>query len=307
MNFKKLKNKINFFYVNNSLIFKLIVSILVLSFVFIKLDINKIVLSLKNINFFYLIPCLIILLILLVFMTLKWSIFLTKYNKTNFKKLMGIYWASDFANLFGIGTIGGETYKMFSFKEKKKALLSSLIDRTYSFIWYIFLGVSIFVVYFIMNDSFMAILLGILLFSLVVKLYIKIERLIKRKIHKRIKNKFFKKIIFESYRTKKELTKHSFYCLIIISLQVILCSLIFSVVGFEIRTIELFIFIPILAIALVLPISFQGFGIREFLFITFAKLSLISPEKALIASFLLYLVELIYRLFGVIPFLILKK
>src|SRR3989339_604901 len=111
-------------------------------------------------------------------------------------------------------------------------------------------------------------------------------------------NLLFNKIIFESQRTKKELIMHSFYCLIIILLQVIIYHLIFSAVGFEVKTIELFILIPLLTIALVLPISFQGFGIREFLFIEFAKWNLVLPEKALIASFLLYLIELIYRLFG---------
>src|SRR3989339_329769 len=146
-----------------------------------------------------------------------------------------------------------------------------------------------------------------LAFVTIVFIYATIEKWIKKKICNLIKNELFNKIIFESQRTKKELIMHSFYCLIIILLQVIIYHLIFSAVGFEVKTIELFILIPLLTIALVLPISFQGFGIREFLFIEFAKWNLVLPEKALIASFLLYLIELIYRLFGAIPFLILKK
>src|SRR3989339_179605 len=280
----KILNKIKQFWNKYNLIIKLLLSLCILYFVFVNLNISQVLSLLKEINVLFLIPCLFLAFVTLIFMVLKWNVFLKKYNKTNLKELMSIYWASDFVNLFGIGAIGSETYKMFSFKEKKKVLFSSVIDRIYSLIWYILLGCSIFTIYFLTNnEKIPTILFGILFFFSIVFIYATIEKWIKKKICNLIKNELFNKIIFESQRTKKELIMHSFYCLIIILLQVIIYHLIFSAVGFEVKTIELFILIPLLTIALVLP------------------------EKALIASFLLYLIELIYRLFGAIPFLILKK
>lgn len=291
-----------------NLIFKILISAFILYFVFAKLDFAVIINQFRNINLIYIIPCFLLALITLFFMVLKWKVFLKKYEKINLRKLIGIYWASDFVNLFGIGAVGSETYKMFSFKEKKKALFSSLIDRLNSFIWYFLLGISIIIAsFFIGNESFFPILFGFLLFFILVFLYIFVEKRIKNKFFNFIKNKFIKKIIYESQRLDIELIKHSVYCLMIILLQVTLYYLIFLSIGLKVNLVELFIFVPLLVIALVLPISFQGFGIREFLFIEFAKLNSILPEKALIASFILYLITLVYRLLGVIPFILLRK
>lgn len=288
-------------------IFKLLTTLIILSIVFTKIDLGKIVNIFLSLNFLIIIPFIAISILVLAIMTLKWKIFLKKYSNIKFKKLLPIYWASDFVNLFGLGGVGGETYKTISFKNKKQALFSSLSDKFFSIGWSVVLIIAMFLSYILFQTNLLFFSCGILFYFLLSFFFILILIISKDFLLKFIKIKLIRKVLLEIPHNKKDLFFHSFLNLFFNFLIFIKFLILFNFVGLSIPYLEMFIFIPLLRIALLLPISIQGFGVREFMFLQFSKITSLNLEKLIAISFLIYLLGLIYEIVGIIPFLILKK
>lgn len=289
------------------LVIKILISFAILYYVLSKLNIQKIIEVISRINYFYIILAGLLLLITLVLMTLKWNIFLKKYVNIKFKHLFWIYWASDFANLFGLGNIGGETYKTIMFDQKKKALFSSLVNKGYTIIWFGLYAISIFISFIIFNRILIVFISSILLFLILFFIFTLIYYPLNRGISKIIKIEVIKKILNESLIKKSDLFLHSLLCLLFVFNTTLIYSLIFYSLGLPIKIPEIAVLTTFVFIGVTLPISIQGLGVREFLFLKFAMLTNISSETVVVASLSIYLCMLIYSLFGLIPFLVLKK
>ena len=159
---------------------KLLISFSILYFIFKKLDFFKIIESLKNVNVYFLFVVLILIIISIILMSLKWNVFVRKFSNVSKKKLFFVYWAGNFMSLFNLGSVGSEVYKMISFKEKKKALTSSLIDKGYSFIWYIILFLPLILFYLLFGQlSYIIIIFSILIYFFLVLVFILIDGKIK--------------------------------------------------------------------------------------------------------------------------------
>lgn len=277
---------------------KVILSGLVLGYVFSKLDPNQFLSLFKTVNPVLLLIPLTVLISSLSFMVLKWQIFLEKYDQVAFKDLIKIYWASDFIGLFSLGSLGSEAYKAISLKNKKVAILTSLSDKAYSFIWYAMLIVILYALTSVHGPSWWNVILGSLLLFASIFLFVHIQK------------RLFSIGLFSRLHilniTNTQVYKHAGYSLLYLIFSFFVYSSIFFFLNLPIDP-RLFVLIPILTIALTLPISFQGLGVREFFLVKFAILTHISPEAALAASLLVYAVGLLYRLFGVIPFFLIKK
>ncbi len=229
-------------------------------------------------------------------MSKKWHIFLNKSNPIEFKKLLKLYWAADFVNLFFLGALGSESYKAVSHKNKKDAFLSSMIDRVFSFLWYLEAGFIAFLLYYFDFDFLFLIPLILIFVFISIQLFYLFEN-------------FFGKFSFlkQAFVSKKELFKHSIFALLYLFLVAFTYQISFLAVGIEINYFFLLLLVPVVIILTVLPISFSGLGIREFLFIQFGMLFAISIEQAVLASFILHFVGLIYRALGTIPFMQIKS
>ncbi len=289
-------------------IIKILISSLILFYVIKNLDIKKIFLSLNLISIYFFLFILIFLILSLFLMSLKWTLFLKKYKKIGLINLIKIYWASDFVNLLGLASIGGETYKTMAFKkDRKKVLFSSLLDKIYSFLWYILFAGSFFLSFFLSQNLIIIFLSGLLISFVLSTLFIFFDNSIKNFLNSIIKVPFLKLILTESKISKKDLFLHLIYSLLFILNTSLIYSFIFYTLGLPIKILEFFIFIPILMIAITLPISFQGIGVREFLFVKFAEYTSLIPEKVLLVSFVIYISALIYGVLGAIPFLLFKR
>src|SRR3989344_4152082 len=257
------------------LILKGFISGLILYSIFRKIDIQPIVSTLKTVDLTALILPFLLLFIIAGLMALKWHIFIRRFSpNTTLKNIFITYWASDFMNLLSLGSLGNETYKVLAFKNKTKAILATLADKVLSLIWYCLLVI----VFYITNQVALSIILFALAAHGLTKLF-----------------KIFPKIVREV--KESELLLHSIYSLLIIGSRFVANALVFRAVGVNFEPSQLFIFI-----AVSLPISYQGLGVREYLYLQFAYITGQEPEKVLAVSLLLYVVGLLYKVSGLIPF-----
>jgi len=289
-------------------IIKFLISGIILIYVFFNIDFKEFFLLLKNIEYFYLIPAFLLLFVSLFLMVLKWIIILKKYIVIKLKRIFLIYWSSDFINIFGLGAIGGETYKMIAFENKKKALMTSLFDKILSFYWYLALGSSFLLSYVILKNTNITfvIFLGFCIYVLI-NLITLVLNYYRKKVIKKIPIKKIRNILNKINLTSKNLIYHSLLSVLIIVNTALIYSLIFKSLSLKMMIVQLMIFIPILKIAVTLPISFEGLGVREFLFIKFASIVSINLELALLSSLIIYFLSMFYRFTGIIPFLFFNK
>lgn len=288
-------------------IFRLTVSAGLLLYLFLILDLSKAIELTKEMDLVHLIIPFFLFFITYFLTIIKWKIILAKQIPVKTKDIFWIYWTANFFRIFSLGAIGSETYKALSFNKKKTALLASLLDKILSFYWYLLLGISFLIPYFFLDNSPLILISAalILLIFTLATLFFNTNRkpLIDTVPFKKIKV-FLGKINFEN----KELSRHAAYSFLILFNSVLIYFLIFYALGVKNIFMELLIFMPILKFAIYLPISIGGLGVREYLFVQLAFFTnAMEAETALLAALMIYFLGLIYKLSGIIPFLLIKK
>jgi len=284
-------------------ILRFIFSFLILFFVLKSLELTEVLNSLLSLDIFYLFLSLLLLFFLLFLMTLKWKIFINKISNESFSSLYKIYWASDFMGLFNLGAVGSETYKMFSFNDKKKALALSLLDKIFSFLWYILLFISLIIFYLIWEEFSVEHLLGsfLLYYFCVTIVILSREKFLKLTIFGN--NRYLRSLKNLQDLSNREMILHSSLCLLSQAVAFILYSMWLFTFGIDFNLV-LFIFLPAMTTLLTLPISFQGLGVRESVLLIYANQFNYNPELVIGASFIIFIVMLIFRLIGIVPFLL---
>ncbi len=288
-------------------IIKLLVSMFIIAFLFYRLDTANILSVLNNVIIIYILAGFCLIFIALFLMTLKFRQFVKYFTNISLIQLLHIYWASDFLSLMGLGLLGSEAYKMISFKSKKEALIASLTDKAYSFIWcLVFLLAHL--ISFLLTGSYnqQSIVLSFVFFLLVILIIIFFDKKVKLILLNYINNIHLRKIIELSYIEKISLFKHSLYSLFYIHTTFFIYSIILFSVGVYPR-LELLLFIPAIIILTTLPISIQGLGVREIILVQYAMMHDLNIEIILAGSLLIFFVYMIYRLTGAIPFLLVKN
>lgn len=101
------------------LILKLLISALILWGIFSNIEFSKVLSLFSQVSVFQIIILVLLNFLSFIFMVLKWRILLIKYSSLSFKKLSSLYLASDFMNLFFLGVLGGEAYKVYYTKNRK--------------------------------------------------------------------------------------------------------------------------------------------------------------------------------------------
>lgn len=290
-----------------SFLLKLFLGLLIVYFVLQKYDLGQVFNSLSQVGLGYFIFSLIFPFLILLLMTLKFRLFIFNIAKVGFYRLVLLYWVSDSLNLLSLGSITGEVYKMFAFKEKKKALTLSLYDRFLALVWYALLAFSMLIAYVVDKQfSFLFILVSSLLFALFVFLFVKIYPFIKNILLKKIKHGVVQKIFSVSEIHKRDMYAHALLSFVFIVVMGLSYAYIFYSVGLSVSW-GLFALALMVVIFLNFPISIQGLGLREFCFVQYAIFFNLDTEKALAASFFVLMINIVYRVVGLLPFLFLRK
>lgn len=289
-------------------ILKLSVSLAILTYLYFNTDMKQVSDSFKNADYYYFFAAFVFFFTSLIITALKWKTVLDAYIPIPRKKIIFIHWASDFINLFGLGAVGSETYKMLSFHNKKKALFTSLFDKLLSFYWYFLLALSMFTSYIVFKNqsSFLIFFVGMVGYAMLFLLTLRLNT-VKELLILRIPIVRVKEFMLKIKITNKALLYHSFWSALLVLNLAVIYLIVFRSVALRVDVVSLIIFLSILKFAVTLPISFEGLGVREFLFVEFARITSVNLELALLVSLISFVIGVMYRLSGIIPFLFFKQ
>lgn len=286
---------------------KSFVSLFFLVLVFRKLDFKNIIFELKEIDLTKFILATLLYLSTMIFSTLRWSYFMK--TKKSFKELFQLYMIGTFFNLFMPGTVGGDVVKAYYlYKEDKKKtnpLVSVFMERymglcaliTIAFFGFLF-GYDYIKESVIAKLFYLICLLFILGTFFVVffpyeKFYHKLER-----AREAIKRYIFNISIF---------TKTYFLSLIVQGIGVLVVYFLGTGLAIPLEFKFYLIFIPIITVVSMVPISLSGFGIREYGFLFLFGNFGISKEKAVGLSLMWFLTMLITGFIGMFFYLYKKS
>lgn len=300
---------------------RIFIALILLFYLFQKLDIQESLKVLKTINFYYLFLANLFFFIFLIISNIRWKMlcFVVGIN-SSFLYLLKIYFASLFFNNILPTTIGGDVIRIaYTTKEKglSNAFSSVFIDRAIGFIGLFFFALIASFFIFLENKNLNYLWLNIsgtitlfliliLLFSerfylLFKKIYHKIKIL---KIGEKIEKLHLSIIIFRNHK----LTLFYNFCFSLL-IQFLL-SLVWYFGSKALNTnpnlLPYFLYIPLIGIITMLPITIGGLGIRENSFTIFFKNDL-GENNARLASLIFLLVNFFFSLIGGVIFLFLKR
>ncbi len=272
--------------------------ILFILIIFYLINPQQLWLILKRVNYFYLILVFILSFFLLGFKVKRWQSLMKKQEiKYSFNNSFGMYSVAVFFSLITPGKIG-EIIKIFYLHRDKqplgKALITVVGDRLFDFAFLIFLfliGFGIFLRYFQQQMLYLIIILVV--FILFIYLIFKTKsylKLLKFFIPVKYRDIIFAELPIFLNNLKKYKIKDYLSGFILTSMaslvyiiQVYLLSLS---LGLKLNFLFLIPMIAIANAADLLPISFNGLGTREAIFIFFFGLINLSAEKAVALSIL---------------------
>ena len=105
----------------------------------------------------------------------------------------------------------------------------------------------------------------------------------------------------------KGIQQHIACSLIYLTNTAIIYLLLFKSLGVSVEIAHMFFLSVIIIFATTIPITIQGFGIREWIFVEYSKLVGISLEAGFSVAILIYLNSLMFYLLGAVPFILLRR
>lgn len=233
--------------------------------------------------------------------TLRWKIFLPSEG-LRVSKLFSLYLIGSFFNNVLPGIIGGDVVKVFMIKEKtgfKLALASVFMERYTGFCALLCIGFVFFCLFYAELPRQM--LIWTVPISFAGFIVGSISILLLRKI------KFFKELSdYVLSFSKKQIIQAFIFSIFVQFIVIISVYIFFLGLHLPISFFELAIFMPIIILISMLPISVSGVGIREWCFILFFGKSF-SEAQVVAVSFLWFLSQVLASLVGGVEYLRFKK
>jgi len=273
-------------------IFKIFVSVSLVYFVFTKVSFRDITNTLANIKIFYFFIGLFLSIIALYISTFKWKLLLDhlgarqKISSLFILNLIGAFYSSFLPGGFIAGDVMKSYKSLGMHKEKKKVILPIFLDRAVGLVASVFLGfVGLFLTktfideYGIILKFFLLLVSGsaVFIFLLVAPF-----------------NKFF---VFYR-RAHKTIGLSLFYGACFHLLYAVVIYLFSQSVGLQISFFDIFWITAIVNLAIAVPVTFMGLGIREISFIYVLGLIGVSATVATSLSLLIFFSTLVIGLAG---------
>jgi len=294
-------------------IFKLLVSSIILFYIFSNIDINEFIISIKSI------PLLILIIGILFAVVIKFIesirlVVLLKNNRYKFSKLFSINMVGGFFNIFFPSIIGGDALRIYYIKNDnfplKQATNVILFERLVGLYSIFLMGVIAAIIgkNIVISEIRITLItisiIGVIILSLLYfynSIFLNLlGRISNKHSSKTIKKiiSFFKIFDFSRYNTLM-LLNSIFLSILIYSIGIIIIIIVGNALGFvEVNILYYFIFVPLVTIITLLPISIGGFGVREGLFGLFLAPLDISLAESTLLSLLAYFPFLIVGLIG---------
>lgn len=268
-----------------SVVLRLIISVVLLVFLFRQVDFKNVLGIIKNSNFFLITCAFFLNLFLGVLSFLRWNIVLKSLNlHVPIKRLISVFCGSLFFNTFLPTSIGGDFVRSVDLslytKRPSDVVASVFLDRLSGYIGTVLILILAVILskHVDLEPAIWYSIIGICLFLILILVVL-------------FNNRIYKKINFLLYSPKagkirstihgihekvhffKKQKKKFFYALLIsFTIQFLSTVIVFIVslaVGINVSLIYFIIFIPIVGMLTLLPISFGGWGVREMSFVFF--------------------------------------
>jgi len=310
----RLKNLFN--------ILRIGLAVILLVWLLTKVNIKESLLLLRNANLLFLFFALIVFLGLILISVWRWKIILDascQYFTTSY--LTKVYFACWFFNNILPTSIGGDVIRVvYTMRENNKALAFSatLVDRMIGFVGLFFFALCASLSLLILKQKTSFLLLNVLgfliLIFVVLILFSDRAHHLFSKIFSRIKilraGEIFEKLYtaIKEYRKFKMALFQSFILSLLLQADLALTWYFTGyAVGTRISVIYYFLYIPIVGLLTMIPLTIGGLGIRENSFVAFFSNLGISSASATSTSLLFLVINFIYALIGSVVFLFLKK
>ncbi|MEF8873800.1 MAG: lysylphosphatidylglycerol synthase transmembrane domain-containing protein, partial [Candidatus Thermoplasmatota archaeon] len=297
---------------------KIIVSISLISYVIYSAGPYKIWDEIKNINLLFFLIVIGITIVKVGISAKKWQILLkAKGEIKDFLHVWKIYYIGTFFNLFLPTNVGGDIVKAHKMSKVSKksieAYSSVFMERFTGLIAILSLAIAASTLYFSELPIDIILVIYVVFLPLIILSFItiwkesvvdKFKSLIKRLFKNfnpfSIREKLLKLYSSISLYTKKKRTlgyalliSFAFHTMLILTNYILALS-----IGINVSIEYFFIFIPITAVLLFLPISIRGFGVREVLYVYFFTQVGATTAQAVSLSFLVQLLGIISSLIG---------
>ncbi|MGB9822935.1 MULTISPECIES: lysylphosphatidylglycerol synthase transmembrane domain-containing protein [Thermodesulfovibrio] len=277
------------------------VTVLLILYLFKKIDITHVLNTLFLINPLIFLSASFLYILSSYISTLRWKIFLPQQH-LKVSELFSLYLIGSFFNNVLPGIIGGDLIKIFMIKEKaglKKALASVFMERYTGLFALLLIGFAFFCLFYknlpqhrlmwSVPLSFLSFILASLFLLLLGKI------------------KFFKE--FHDYVlsfTRKQILQAIFYSFLVQFTIIVSVYVIFLGIDISVSFIEVCIFLPIIILISMLPISVSGIGVREWCFIIFFGKSF-GKAQVVAVSLLWFMSQVFASLVGGVEYLKFKK
>jgi len=287
---------------------KVILSISILFFIYLSIDIKSTFEILQRINFKFYFLALVILFFQTLIASFRWRNILRIFGfKYGFLKMLHYLWVGIFCNQILPSSIGGDAVRGYYLYKNgnnlKDTTLSILIDRLSGIIGLVVLFFLTIPFLFNKLESFIA-QLGVLLVSIsvfiIISAFFSFDMLPKKWASLSI----FRGLYSLSSKSRKVLlSKYPGLRLFLMSVMVHFLSIVAVIILSEslklnINWLSLFLVVPLTAMFMILPISIAGWGVREGVMVIGLGYLGVVPEKALALSILYGLLMLLFALPG---------
>jgi glycosyltransferase 2 family protein len=291
-----------------STIFRLVISITLIYFAFKKVDVVSLVEELRKIDLWFVMVNILVGLFFTALISYRWSLLLLE--KSRLKDVFNFTKSTLTASFYGLflpTVVGVDVLKWLVINEKypklsKSKLLGSVfLDRFIALSVYMFVGlISIFIAKskgFMVPDLVLFLVLGVVVFCLLFYIgvaFFNLERLFKIKFLKR----FSKIADLIKKEGLKRIVRGMFISMLSETGWILHLWFISWYFGTNLTVFHLLIFMPVISLILILPISIAGFGAREQLYLFFFSQVGASKEKLLLMSAFTGILAIIISLIG---------
>ena len=267
-------------------VLKFIISVVLIYFIFTKLNFEEVWSILKRIKPFYFILAFLFLLVSKIIAAFRLNLYFHKLKilltqKSNFK----LYLLGMFYNLFLPGGIGGDAYKGYlikkNFEVKTKRIISVLVIDRLSGLLLIFIYASMLSL-FLNIDGFQD-----FKFLLVIGIFASIT------VFWFLNKKFFEYVLSVFW-------KSTVYSALLQLAQLVSVFLLLKALDVKINTVAYLLIFLISSIVSVLPLSIGGIGSREITFFYGATLLSLDENTSVSISIIFFLLGALISLFGII-------
>lgn len=285
-------------------ILKIVVSILLFSYIFYTIDFGSVLTTFKSLNLVYL-PFIFLFLILnYIASSIRWKFLIEDKTKEyiSLPYLVKLYFEGSFFNNFMPTSIGGDVYKVYTLNKRlndlSTAFVSTFMERFTGVI--ILMVVSIFGIISIYKGWGVLLLVGFVL-AIIVGLYS--LKFLSTKIKKL--EKIYNSLM--SYKDSKKVVFIALASSFIVQLFSIMSQyLIFSALGVNVPLSYALVFLPAITLATFLIPSLNGLGVQDTLYVNVFSAVGVPAEIAVSASIIYHLVRMIVSLIGGLTYAISK-